>query len=167
MDDFRWNREGTVKMRWFSLSRVFEMVEGRGWLVNLAKPSWQTNRRTTIGIPLSLMSDCVGSILFSPSRLRLIWTHAHARVNSLTPVNSLLLIFCWSATSNICDDAASFKRYERRTNAFTSCFLMTRGVPYKLERYSILAGIRFHVSWNPVPYKLEQQYMIAITHRMV
>jgi len=54
-----------------------------------------------------------------------------------SPVNFPPHIFCWSATRNIWDGAASFKRYERHTNAFTPCFLMTRGVPYKLERYSI------------------------------
>jgi hypothetical protein len=53
------------------------------------------------------------------------------------PVNSLLLIFCLIVTSKIWDGAAPFKRCELHNHSFAQWFLMKRGVPYKLERYSI------------------------------
>jgi len=58
-------------------------------------------------------------------------------VKSLALVNSLLLIFCLIVTSKIWDGAAPIKRYECHNHSFAQWFLMTRGVPYKLEHYSI------------------------------
>ena len=44
-------------------------------------------------------------------------------------------------------------------------FLINRCARYVLDGYSMLSGMLFQLSWNPVPPYLEQGSILAITRR--